>query len=108
MYKARAQPLLEGAPLEVIFEDEIVRQGNVLSSPVDPIWESILQLQISRTERVRGMDAHPAPLIRYHGTSKTAYKSILKSGLKPTTRLGMVGNDMYYLGHFLKALRYSF
>ena len=108
MYKARAQPLLEGTPLEVIFEDEIVRQGNVFSSPIDPLWEPVLQLEITRTERVRGMDVHPAPLIRYHGTSKTAYAGILKSGLKPTTKLGMVGNNMYYLGHFLKALRYSF
>ena len=108
MYKARAQPLLEGTPLEVIFEDEIVRQGNVFSSPIGPMWEPVLQLQISKSERVRGRDDHPAPLIRYHGTSKIAYTGILKSGLKPTTKLGMVGNDMYYLGHFLKALRYSF
>ena len=37
-----------------------------------------------------------------------AYESILKSGLRPTKKLGMVGNDLYYFGHYLKALRYSF
>ena len=65
-------------------------------------------MSISDTERVRGRDGDVAPLIRYHGTSMEAYDGILKEGLRPTRRMGMVGNDLYYFGHYLKALRYSF
>lgn len=108
IYQARAEPLLEGGALEVIFEDEIVNQGNVFGTLVDNLWLQVLQLNIDATEKIRGRDTDIAPLIRYHGTSREAYKSILKDGLRPTTRLGMMGNNLYYLGHYAKALRYSY
>jgi hypothetical protein len=80
----------------------------VFGTFVGPEWTEILQLPLVGDEKVRGLDHHPAPLIRYHGTSKAAYRGILRDGLRPTTRLGMMGNNLYYLGHFAKALRYSF
>lgn len=107
-YQARVEPLLEGGPLEVIFEDEIVNQGNVFGTLVGSEWTPILQMSLKGDEKVRGLDVYPPPLIRYHGTSKVAYRGIIRNGLRPTTRLGMMGNNLYYLGHFAKALRYSF
>lgn len=80
----------------------------MFTSPLDPQWKDVLQLSVSDTEKVRGKDEHPAPLIRYHGTSMEAYSNILKTGLRPTKRLGMVGNNLHYFGHYIKALRYSF
>ena len=108
--KAREEPLLEGGPLEIVFEDEIVNLGNNFGTHFDPLWTPILQLPIpdKMGDKIRGNDAHPAPLIRYHGTSKTAATSIIRDGLRPTTKLGMIGNNVQYFGHYAKALRYSY
>ena len=80
----------------------------MFGTSVEPLWRDILNVKLEREEKVRGFDRNPAPLIRYHGTSKTAYRSILRDGLRPTTRQGMMGNNLFYLGHYVKALRYAF
>lgn len=108
--KAREEPLLEGGPLEIVFEDEIVNQGHMFGTPFEETWKDILIMPIpdKKDEEIRGHRDHPAPLIRYHGTSKKYASSIIRTGLRPTTKLGMIGNNIQYFGHFVKALRYSY
>jgi hypothetical protein len=48
------------------------------------------------------------PRVGYHGTSEIFVDSILREGFRPTTRLGLYGNNAYYFGNYWKAIHYTF
>ena len=107
--KVREQPQLEGRKYVTVFEDELMNLRNILGLSVDyDTWKKVLMTPISSGVRVRGKDNEPVPIVRYHGTSRRAYHGILQDGLRPTISKGMIGNNLFYMGHYAKALRYSY